>query len=62
MAVVEFEKPDGICNLTACSSDPCFNNGICQTKGSDYVCLCPREWTGKQCQIDVDECTSGRYH
>jgi hypothetical protein len=62
MAVVEFEKPSRLCNLTACSSDPCFNNGRCQVNGSDFICHCPREWTGKQCLIDVDECKSGWYH
>ena len=62
MAVVEFEKPSRLCNLTACFSDPCFNNGRCQVKESDFICNCPREWTGKQCLIDVNECKSGWYH
>jgi hypothetical protein len=62
MAVVEYEKPPQLCNLTACSSDPCMNNGRCETKGSGFVCKCPREWTGLQCEIDVNECESGWYH
>ena len=62
IAIVEYEKPSRLCDLTGCSSDPCFNNGRCEPKGSDFECHCPREWNGTQCQINVNECRhSGWY-
>ena len=61
VAVVDFEKTSELCNLTGCSSNPCYHNGRCEAKGSSFVCHCPREWTGTQCQIDVNECESGWY-
>lgn len=61
MAVVDFDRSPQLCNLTACSSDPCSNNGRCEVQGSTFVCHCPREWTGRRCEIDVDECRIGQY-
>jgi len=37
----------------------CLNGGRCiDGDGFDYYCECPMGWAGKQCQIDVDECSS----
>lgn len=37
--------------VDAClAHDPCENNGICESKGSSYVCNCPIHFTGDVCQ------------
>ena len=33
-----------------CYSDPCVNNGTCVETQLSYYCICPPEWTGKDCQ------------
>ena len=41
-----------------CSSSPCTSNGVCQTSGSSYTCLCEPGYTGTHCEIDKNECDS----
>ncbi|XP_046735363.1 uncharacterized protein LOC124404913 [Diprion similis] len=41
------------CNKLACPA--CMNGGTCVASG---ICSCPKQFTGKQCQIDVDECVT----
>ncbi|XP_055304959.1 basement membrane-specific heparan sulfate proteoglycan core protein isoform X6 [Sitodiplosis mosellana] len=37
--------------IDAClAHDPCENNGICESKGSTYICNCPIHFTGDVCQ------------
>ena len=45
-----------MCNITACSSDPCRNQGKCIVRGSSFVCQCPRGWGGRYCEQDSNEC------
>jgi len=45
-----------LCNITACSKDPCQNNGKCEVSGESYNCVCTRSWTGKTCTEDINEC------
>ena len=54
--VVEFEQPKGMCNITACSSNPCRNQGTCRVRGSSFDCQCPGGWSGDFCEKDPDEC------
>lgn len=35
--------------------DPC-EHGFCHDLISDYDCLCEKGWTGKNCEIDIDDC------
>ncbi|XP_028398312.1 protocadherin Fat 4-like [Dendronephthya gigantea] len=56
--VVEFKQPKEMCNITACSSNPCKNQGSCRVNGNGFICQCPRGWTGKRCEIDSNECES----
>ncbi|XP_077294569.1 delta and Notch-like EGF repeat containing weary [Arctopsyche grandis] len=47
----------------ACFPSPCTNNGICVDisqghEGVTYQCLCPYGYTGKNCQEEVDPCSS----
>jgi len=34
----------------------CQNEGTCHDQGSSWRCECPETWTGRKCEIDVDEC------
>ncbi|KAM7367654.1 hypothetical protein PAMP_013939 [Pampus punctatissimus] len=38
---------------------PCVNGGTCMNPEPDeYYCACPQGYSGKTCQIDLDECVS----
>ncbi|XP_071810840.1 uncharacterized protein [Apostichopus japonicus] len=40
--------------------DACLNGGNCTRVDRDTVqCSCPPEWTGDNCETDVDECETG---
>ena len=53
---MEFKQPEGMCNITACSSNPCRNQGACLVRGSSFVCDCRAGWRGDFCEKDRDEC------
>ncbi|XP_078382530.1 uncharacterized protein LOC144665215 isoform X2 [Oculina patagonica] len=36
-------------DLNKCYSGPCENSGTCVGNISDYKCICPKGWTGKNC-------------
>ncbi|KYQ51240.1 Epidermal growth factor-like protein 7 [Trachymyrmex zeteki] len=40
------------CNKPTCPA-PCLNGGTCTSSGK---CMCPKGYTGNQCQTDLDEC------
>jgi len=44
--------------VNLCYSNPCLNKGTCQRKESDYACLCPDGFTGKNCEVNIasDHC------
>lgn len=39
-----------------CESDPCQHGGTCLNLLDGHHCLCPSNWEGKDCDIDVNEC------
>ena len=42
------------CNLSdydECSSDPCFNGGVCNNLANNFTCDCPPGWEGYRCNI-----------
>ena len=42
-----------------CASNPCKGSGTCAPDAfGNAVCTCPRGWTGKYCDIDIDECAT----
>ncbi|XP_060069047.1 protein eyes shut-like [Ylistrum balloti] len=43
-----------------CESFPCENNGTCSRVGftEDFTCACVPGFTGKLCEIDINECQS----
>ena len=38
-------------DINECESlvNPCKNGGTCQNTYGSYICICPPEWTGKDC-------------
>ncbi|XP_020662303.3 cubilin [Pogona vitticeps] len=40
----------------ACSSNPCQNSGTCIDLLDAFFCLCPTNWQGPLCSVDVNEC------
>ncbi|XP_055334862.1 agrin-like [Paramacrobiotus metropolitanus] len=42
----------GECGVSACVSSPCKNGGTCEaiSKGHQYTCICPHNFTGDQCE------------
>ncbi|XP_033106180.1 deleted in malignant brain tumors 1 protein-like [Anneissia japonica] len=45
-------------DLDECSSNPCFNGGICNDTIIGYVCICPSGYEGTGCEDEIDECSS----
>lgn len=41
---------------TACLSHPCLNGGTCHNVGSTFVCACPANYTGVQCESGLPPC------
>ncbi|XP_026057290.1 cubilin-like [Carassius auratus] len=39
-----------------CSSNPCQNAGTCLNLLDAFHCLCPDNWQGPTCAVDVNEC------
>ncbi|GBP07555.1 Cubilin [Eumeta japonica] len=39
-----------------CASRPCRNGGTCLRLPGSHHCLCPTQWEGEECDVDVNEC------
>lgn len=39
-----------------CDSHPCQHGGTCLNLVDGYYCLCPSNWEGRDCDVDVNEC------
>lgn len=55
---VNCEQIDDIC----IAQEPCDNDGICRSKGTDFTCDCPIGYTGDICQYRAVINTSARFH
>nr|XP_026694758.1 zonadhesin-like isoform X2 [Ciona intestinalis] len=54
--------PDGITckDIDYCQSRPCQNNAPCLSLKGRYLCICPRGYTGYQCEVDLSTpCSRG---
>ncbi|XP_066570227.1 fibulin-7 isoform X2 [Amia ocellicauda] len=40
-------------NINECAQMPCLNGGTCVDEVNHYVCMCPKSWTGPNCQNPV---------
>ncbi|NXI34969.1 FBLN7 protein, partial [Galbula dea] len=43
-------------SIDDCSSNPCANGGTCVDGNQSYTCLCPRGWSGPNCQSPIYAC------
>ncbi|KAF9421742.1 hypothetical protein HW555_002423 [Spodoptera exigua] len=43
-------------NRDQCESNPCEHGGTCLNLANGYHCLCPPNWEGRDCDVDVNEC------
>ena len=46
------------CLPIQCKPNACQHGGLCIPTGHGIQCLCPAGFTGKRCEIDIDECSS----
>ncbi|CAG9817889.1 unnamed protein product [Phaedon cochleariae] len=44
--------------MGACADNPCANGGSCGAYKGYFNCTCPPGFTGKVCQINIDDCVS----
>ncbi len=47
----------GACSKVACTGMPCQNGATCSEADGGYTCACPTGFSGKNCQINVDDCS-----
>ncbi|XP_044754021.1 protocadherin-like wing polarity protein stan isoform X2 [Coccinella septempunctata] len=43
--------------VNLCYSSPCQNNGTCKIREGGYTCVCPTNYSGKNCEIHTEEQT-----
>lgn len=46
-------------NINECESSPCASTGVCVDEVADYSCQCTPGYTGRRCDVDIDECAPG---
>ncbi|XP_064410135.1 cubilin [Latimeria chalumnae] len=51
-----FQRLEQTVQQKSCSSNPCQNGGICLNLLDAFYCLCPNNWQGPNCAVDVNEC------
>ncbi|CAC5398487.1 Fibropellin-3 [Mytilus coruscus] len=39
-----------------CSQDPCGSHGECHDYSVRYQCICEAGWTGKHCEVNINDC------
>ena len=42
--------------INNCTNNPCTHGGTCVPLYGKYMCLCPPEYEGLNCETDVNEC------
>lgn len=58
---VEFQCQDMMV-AGVCSSQPCKNFGSCVPLGDSFRCECHQRFTGRLCEMDLDQCASSPCH
>ena len=44
--------------MDSCSSNPCYNGGVCSNTPDGYQCECSAAWSGARCEISKATCDS----
>ena len=59
-ATVVGAEGDNLCDSGPCYPNPCINDGRCfrnDNASGGYECTCPDTFTGRNCDVDIDECS-----
>jgi len=46
------------CQSIVCTESSCLHGGLCVPLGHGVQCFCPAGFSGKRCEVDIDECAS----
>ncbi|XP_036916668.1 cubilin [Sturnira hondurensis] len=52
----KFQSLQQTVDKRVCSSNPCQNGGTCLNLHDSFFCICPSQWKGPLCSVDVNEC------
>ena len=40
-------------DVDECLRNPCIHDGVCRNTNGSYVCDCPEQYTGKNCELGM---------
>ncbi|XP_036131390.1 cubilin [Molossus molossus] len=52
----KFQSLQQTVDRKVCGSNPCQNGGTCLNLHDSFFCICPSQWKGPLCSVDVNEC------